>query len=171
MKKRLALIALVVTALFASTNSALADARSDYQLAFAQYKTALANWNIAVKAEQKNFKLEMQNWIAAVKAAEQARKEIATKFKSDADAIKERTVAAVSAATKAKEKKAISSAGKLELSLAITARNAALESVVKAGIKPTKPKPAPKPIPPVKPVKPAKPIKPSKKPAATKSPA
>ena len=168
MKKRLAVIALVASSLVASTNSALADAQSDYELAFAQYKTAVANWNVALKAEQDNFKTAMQNWNTAVKAAEQARKDIAAKFKSDADAIKARTIAAVTAAATAKDKKASNAAGKIEMDLAIAARNAALDSVVKPGLKPTKPKPAPMPTPPAKP---AKSVKPSKKPAATKSPA
>ena len=168
MKKRLAVIALVASSLVASTNSALADAQSDYELAFAQYKTAEANWNVALKAEQDNFKTAMQNWNTAVKAAEQARKDIAAKFKSDADAIKARTIAAVTAAATAKDKKASNAAGKIEMDLAIAARNAALDSVVKPGLKPTKPKPAPMPTPPAKP---AKSVKPSKKPAATKSPA
>jgi len=170
MKKRLAIIALVASALFASTNTALADAQSDYQSAFAQYETALANWNVAMKAEQENFKTVMQNWNTAVKAAEQARKDIATKFKSDADAIKERTSAAVAAAATAKDKKAANAAGKIEMDLAIAARNAALDSVVKPGIKPIKPKPVPMPTPPAKPAKPTKPAKPSKKPVVTKSP-
>lgn len=170
MKKRLAVIALIVTALFASTNTALADAQSDYQLAFAQYETALANWSVAMKAEQENFKTVMQNWNTAVKAAEQARKDIATKFKSDADAIRERTIAAVAAAATAKDKKAANAAGKIEMDLAIAARNAALDSVVKPGIKPIKPKPVPMPTPPAKPAKPTKPAKPSKKPVVTKSP-
>ena len=168
MKKRLVLIALVSTSLFASTNIALADAQSDYRFAFQQYKTALANWNTAVKAEQENFKTAMQNWNTAVKAAEQARKDIATKFKTDADAIKARTIAAVTAATTAKDKKTANSAGKIEMESAIAVRNAALVAVVKPGAKPTKPTPAPAPTPPAKP---AKPIKPSNKPAATKSPA
>jgi hypothetical protein len=170
MKKRLALIALVASALFASTNTALADAQSDYQLALAQYKSALANWKIAVKAEQEDFKVAMQNWNTAVKAAELARKDIAAKFKVDADAIKERTAAAVAAATKAKDKKAANAAGKIELDLVIAARNVALESLVKPGIKPTKPTPVPAPTPPAKPAKSVKPIKPSKKPAVSKSP-
>jgi len=168
MKKRLAVITLVASALFASTNTALADAQSDYQLAFAQYQTALANWNVALKAEQENFKTAMQNWNTAVKATEQARKDIATKFKSDADAIKERTSAAVAAAVTAKDKKAANAAGKIEMDLAISARNAALDSVVKPGVKPTKPTPVPAPTPPAKP---AKSVKPSKKPVVTKSPA
>ncbi len=170
MKKRLAIISLVVSALFASTNAASADAQSDYQLALSQYKTALANWNVAMKAEQENFKLAMQNWNAAIKAAEQARKEIATKFKSDADAIKERTLAAVAAAVTAKDKKAANAAGKIELDLAITARNAALDAVVKPGLKPIKPSPAPMPTPPAKPAKAVKPTKQSAKPATSKSP-
>jgi len=170
MKKRVAVITLVVSALFASTNTALADAQSDYQLALAQYKTALANWNIANKADQENFKTAMQNWNAAVKAAEQARKDIAAKFKIDADAIRERTIAAVAAATTAKEKKAVNAAGKIELDLVIAARNAALEAVVKPGEKPTKPVLVPAPTPPAKPAKTVKPVKPSKKPVVTKSP-
>lgn len=171
MKKRLAVIALVASSLVASTNTALADAQSDYQLAFAQFQTALANWNVAIKADQENFKIAMQNWNAVVKAAEQARKDIATKFKSDADAIRERTIAAVAAALTAKEKKAANAAGKIEMDAAIAVRNTALDSVVKPGLQPTKPKPVPMPTPPAKPAKPAKPVKPSKKPAATKSPA
>ena len=167
MKKRLAVIALIATALFASTNTALADAQSDYQLALSQYETALANWNIAVKAEQENFKTAMQNWNTAIKAAEQARKDIASKFKSDADAIRVRTMDNVAAATTAKDKKAANAAGKIEMDLAIAARNAALEAVVKPGMKPTKSKPIPAPTPPAKPAKPAKP---SKKPVVSKSP-
>ena len=167
MKKRLAVIALIATALFASTNTALADAQSDYQLALSQYETALANWNIAVKAEQENFKTAMQNWNIAVKAAEQARKDIATKFKSDADAIKARTIAAVTAATTAKDKKAASAAGKIEMDSALAVRTAAMAAVVKPGMKPTKSKPIPAPTPPAKPAKPAKP---SKKPVVSKSP-
>lgn len=171
MKKRIAVIALIATALFASTNTALADAQSDYQLALSQYETALANWSIAVKAEQENFKTAMQNWNIAVKAAEQARKDIATKFKSDADAIKARTIAAVTAATTAKDKKAANAAGKIEMDSALAVRTAAMAAVVKPGMKPTKSKPIPAPTPPAKPAKPTKPAKPSKKPAATKSPA
>ena len=171
MKKRLGVIALIATALFASTNTALADAQSDYQLALSQYETALANWSIAVKAEQENFKTAMQNWNIAVKAAEQARKDIATKFKSDADAIKARTIAAVTAATTAKDKKAANAAGKIEMDSALAVRTAAMAAVVNPGMKPTKSKPIPAPTPPAKPAKPTKPAKPSKKPAATKSPA
>jgi hypothetical protein len=171
MKKRLVVIALIATALFASTNTALADAQSDYQLALSQYETALANWSIAVKAEQENFKTAMQNWNIAVKAAEQARKDIATKFKSDADAIKARTIAAVTAATTAKDKKAANAAGKIEMDSALAVRTAAMAAVVNPGMKPIKSKPIPAPTPPAKPAKPTKPAKPSKKPAATKSPA
>jgi hypothetical protein len=170
MKRRLAIITLVVSALFASSNSALADAQSDYQLALAQYKSALANWNVAVKAEQEDFKIATKNWNTAVKAAEQARKDIAAKFKVDADAIKERTAAAVTAAATAKEKKAANAAGKIELDLVIAARNTALEAVVKPGEKPVKPTLSPAPTPPAKPAKTVKPIKPSKKPVVTKSP-
>ena len=165
MKKRLVLIAIVATALIASTNTALADAQSDYQLAFTQYKTALSNWSIAMKAEQENFKTAMQNWNVAVKAAEQVRTDIATKFKSDADAIKARTLTAVTAATAAKDKKAANAAGKIEMDSAIAVRNAALESVVKPGVKPTKPTPAPAPTPPAKPIQTPKP-----KPADSTSP-
>jgi hypothetical protein len=170
MNKRLAIITFVVSALFASTNTAQADAQSDYQLALVQYKTALVNWNIAVKAEQENFKTAMQNWNAAVKAAEQARMDIAAKFKIEADAIRERTAVAVATAATARAKKAAYAAGKIELDLAIAARNAALEAVVKPGEKPVKPTLSPAPTPPAKPAKTVKPIKPSKKPTVSKSP-
>lgn len=182
MKKRLVVIALVATALVAPTNTALADAQTDYQLALQQYQTELTNWSVTVKAEQENFQVVMQNWVTAVKAAEQARKDIASKFKTDADAIKERTIAVVTAAATAKEKKVANAAAKRELDLVIAVRNTALEAVVKPGMKPSKPKPAPAPTPPakpappappvkpIKPIKPIKPMKPSKSPAVTKSP-
>jgi hypothetical protein len=171
MKKRLALVAIVATALIGSTNVANADAQSDYQLAVQQFKTALQNWNLSVKAEQENHKSAMQNWNAAIKAAELARKDIASKFKSDADAIKVRTLAAISVAATAREKKAASATGKIELDLAIASRNDALDAVVKPGAKPAKPVIAPAPTPPAKPAKVIKPAKPSKKPISTKSPA
>jgi len=170
MKKRLAVIALVSSSLVASTNSASADAQSDYQLAVQQYQTALANWNIAMKAEQENFKMAMKNWNDSIKAADQARQEIAANFKSEADEIRVRTSAAVTVAANAKAKKAAGAAGKIEMDTAIAARNAALEAVVKPGLKPTKPKILPAPTPPAKPAKAPKSLKPSKKPAVTKSP-
>lgn len=173
MKKRVLLIALVATALFAPTNSATADAQSDYQLALQEYQTALTNWNLEIKAEQENFKTAMTNWNVAIKAAEQARQDIASKFKSDADAIKVRTSAAVAAAATAKAKKTAGSAGKIEMDTAIALRNDSLAAVVKPGMKPAKPKLLPAPTPPAPPAKSAKapkPIKPSKKPAVTKSP-
>jgi hypothetical protein len=170
MKKRIAVIALVASSLVASTNTAFADAQSDYQLAVQQYQTALENWNVANKAEQENFKTAMSDWNAAVKAAEQERKKVASTFKSDADEIKVRTSAAVTAATTAKAKKAAGATGKIEMDLAIAVRNAAMEAVVKPGLKPVKPKILPAPTPPAKPAKIAKPIKPSKKPVVKKSP-
>lgn len=170
MKKRILLIALVATALFAPTNSATADTQSDYQLALQEYQTALTNWNLEIKAEQENFKTAMKNWNAAIKAADQARKEIASNFKSDADAIRVRTIEAVAAASNAKGKKAANAAGKVELDLAIAMRNDSLAAVVKPGMKPDKPKLLPAPTPPAKPAKAPKPIKQSKKPAVTKSP-
>jgi hypothetical protein len=170
MKKRILLIALVATVLFAPTNSASADAQSDYQLAVQQYQTALANWNIAMKAEQENFKMAMKNWNDSIKAADQARKEIAANFKSEADEIRVRTSAAVTVAANAKAKKAAGAAGKIELDLAIAIRNEAMAAVIKPGPKPTKPKISPAPTPPAKPAKTPKPTKPSKKSAVKKSP-
>jgi hypothetical protein len=170
MKKRILLIALVTTALFAPTNSASADSQSDYQLALQEYKIALGNWNSAMKAEQENFKTAMTNWNTAIKEADLARREIAVKFKSDADAIKLRTSAAVAAAATAKAKKAAGSAGKIEMDAAIALRNDLLAAVVKPGMKPAKPKLLPAPTPPAKPAKAPKQMKPSKKPAVTKSP-
>ena len=170
MKKRILLIALVATALFAPTNSASADAQSDYQLALQEYQTVLVNWNVAMKAEKENFKIAMTNWNAAIKEADLARREIAVKFKNDADAIKVRTSAAVAAAATAKAKKAAGSAGKIEMDAAIALRNDSLAAVVKPGMKPAKPKLLPAPTPPAKPAKAPNPMKPSKKPAVTKSP-
>ena len=126
-----------------------------------------------MKAEQENFKTAMTNWNAAIKEADLARREIAVKFKNDADAIKVRTSAAVAAAATAKAKKAAGSAGKIEMDAAIALRNDSLAAVVKPGMKPAKPKLLPAPTPPAPPAKTAKdpkPMKPSKKPAVTKSP-
>jgi hypothetical protein len=156
MKKRFLLTVLLSTALIAPTNSASADTQSDYQLAVQQYQIALANWKLAMKTEQDNFKTESANWMATVKAADLTRKEIASKFKSDADAITARTFAAITAAVTAKDKKAASAAGKAELDLAILERKAALAAVVKPGRKPFKPKLSPAPTPPPKPAKPSK---------------
>lgn len=157
MKKRIGLVALTVAALFASTNIAIADAQSDYQLAMQQYKTALSNWNAANKAEQDAYKLAMKTWNEAKKAADQARKAVADKFKSDADAIKARTSAAVSAATNAKDKKAATTAGKLEMDAAILARNNALAAIPEIPTEPAKPTPLASPTPPVKPAQSIKP--------------
>ncbi len=170
MKKRILLIALVATALFAPTNSASADTQSDYQLALQEYQTALVNWNVAMKAEKENFKTAMTNWNAAIKAAEQARKDIAANFKSEADAIRLRTIEAVAVASNARGKKAAAAAGKIEMDAAIALRNELLAAVVKPGMKPAKPKLLPVPTPPAKPAKAPKQMKPSKKPAVTKSP-
>ncbi len=156
MKKRFLLTVLLSTALIAPTNSASADTQSDYQLAVQQYQIALANWKLAMKTEQDNFKTESANWMATVKAADLTRKEIASKFKSDADAITARTFAAITAAVTAKDKKAASAAGKAELDLAILERKAALAAVVKPGRKPFKPKLSPAPTPPPEPAKPSK---------------
>ena len=119
MKKRFLLTVLLSTALIAPTNSASADTQSDYQLAVQQYQIALANWKLAKRAEQDNFKTDLANWIAEVKAADLMRKEIASKFKSDVDAITARTIAAITAAITAKDKKAANAAWKAELDLAI----------------------------------------------------
>jgi len=170
MKRRLAIIALVASSLVASTNSASANAQSEYQLAVQQYQIALSNWNLAMKAEQENFKTAMTNWNAAVKAAEQERKEIATQFKSDADEIILRTSVAVASASTARAKKAAGAAGKIEMDSAIALRNAAMKAVVNPGLPPVKPKFSPAPTPPAKPAKVAKENKPSKKPTVSKSP-
>ena len=164
MKKRIVISSLIIVALFASTSVAQADAWSDYKLAMQQYKTAVANWNLANKTNQDNFQSAMQSWNTAAKAGGLAREEIASNFKRDAEAIKARTAAAVLAATNAKDKKAALTAGKSEMDGVITTRNAALSAIVKPGPKPIKPTPAPSPTPPVKPevVK--------KNPAAAKSP-
>lgn len=173
MKKRLFLVTIVATALFSPTYCASADTQSDYQLALQEYQTALTNWNLEIKAKQENFKTAMLDWNVAIKAAEQARKEIASQFKSDAHAVTARTMAAVTAAVTAKEKKAAYAVGKIELDLAIALRNTALAAVVKPGVKPAKPMLLPAPTPPAPPAKSAKapkPMKPSEKPIVTKSP-
>ena len=157
MKKRLAVSAIAIAALFASTNIAVADAQSDYQLALQQYKSAVANWNSTNKIEFENFKIALQSWNAAVKAADVARKEIAAKFKIDAEAIKSKTQGDLNSAITAKDKKAASAAGKIEMDALIIARNMAIEAIAKSGPKPVKPTPAPSPTPPAKPIKIAKP--------------
>lgn len=151
MKKRMAISVLTIAALFASSSSAFADAQSDYQVALQQYKTALANWNATNKADQENYKQAMKAWNDARQSADQARKAIAEKFKSNADAIKARTVLAVANAINAKEKKAANAAGKIEMDAAILARNTALAGISVIQVKPTKPVASPMPTAPTKP--------------------
>ena len=157
MKKRIAISAITFAALFASSNTAFADLQSDYQIALQQYKTALANWNATNKADQENYKQAMKAWNEAKKNAELARKEIADKFKADAEAIKARTVLAVANAINAKNKKAANAAGKIEMDAAILARNTALAGIADIQVKPTKPVASPMPTAPVKPTPTAKP--------------
>jgi hypothetical protein len=157
MKKRLVITSLVIAALFASTNMASADAQSDYQLAMQQYKTALANWNATNKANFDAFKVAMQSWNDAKKIADIARKAIADKFKSDAEAIMVRTTAAVAAVANAKDKKAANALGKSEMDAAILARNNSLAAIPAIPVQPTKPTPVPAPTPPTKPIQTPKP--------------
>ena len=157
MKKRLAVSTIAIAALFASTNIAVADAQSDYQLALQQYKSAVETWNSVNKANQDAFKEAMKSWNDAKKIADQARKEIADKFKSDAEAIKVRTANAVAAAANAKDKKAANAAGKIEMDAAILARNNALAAIPTVPVQPAKPTPLPSPTPPTKPSQGAKP--------------
>jgi hypothetical protein len=171
MKKRIAIAAISITALFASSNVAVADAQSDYQVALQLYKTALANWNQSNKADQNSYKEALKAWNEAKKVADETRKAIADKFKSDAEAIKARTAAAILSATNAKDKKAATAVGKNEMDAAILARNSALVAMPVIPVEPTKPTPAPSPTPPTKPAQSVKPkptdqtgTKPSKSP-------
>ena len=157
MKKRIAISVLTIAALFASSSATFADAQSDYQLALQQYKTALANWSANNKLDQENYKQAMKAWNEAKKNAELARKEIADKFKADAEAIKARTVLAVANAINAKDKKAANAAGKLEMDAAILARNTALAGILIVQAKPTKPVASPMPTAPIKPTPTTKP--------------
>jgi hypothetical protein len=164
MKKRMAISVLTIAALFASSSNAFADAQSDYQVALQQYKTALANWNATNKADQENYKQAMKAWNDARQSADLARKAIAEKFKSNADAIKARTVLAVANASNAKEKKAANAAGKMEMDAAILDRNSALTAIAATPVKPVKPVPSPMPTAPTKPTPAAKPkLKPKAK--------
>jgi hypothetical protein len=151
MKKRLAISAITVAALFASPNTAIADVQSDYQVALQQYKTALANWSANNNLVQENYKQAMKAWNDAKKSAELARKEIADKFKADAESIKARTVLAVANANNAKEKKAANAAGKIDMDAAILERNKALMAISVILDKPNKPVLSPMPIAPTKP--------------------
>lgn len=153
MKKRIAVSLMISAALFTSSTSAMADAQSDYQLAIAQYKAAVENWNATNMANRDAFRISLQAWDEAKINADRARNMIADNFKNEAEAIKARTSIALLSAANAKEKKAINAAGKVEMESAINSRNAALASVVIAGPKPMKPVPAPSPTPPVKPAK------------------
>jgi hypothetical protein len=153
MKKRIAVSLMICAALFTSSTSAIADAQSDYQLAIAQYKVAVENWNATNMADRDGFRVSIKAWEDAKISADRARRVIADNFKNEAEAIKARTSVALLSAANAKEKKAIGAAGKVEMESAIASRNAALAAVVIAGPKPVKPVPAPSPTPPVKPAK------------------
>jgi hypothetical protein len=153
MKKRIAVSLMISAALFTSSTSASADAQSEYQLAIAQYKVAVENWNSTNMADRDAFRVSIRAWEDAKISADRARRVIADNFKTDAEAIKARTSIALLSAANAKEKKAIGAASKVEMESAIASRNAALAAVVIAGPPPRKPVPAPSPTPPVKPAK------------------
>ena len=155
MKRSLIAILALIT-LSASLGTASADQKSDYKLALDQYRSALANWNLVNKTEQADFISALNNWNTLKSTTEQARKDIAAKFKSDAESIMARTKLAVDLAIKAKDKKAANLVGKTELDLAISLRNSALDAIAKLGPRPIKPTPAPAPTPPVKPTLPTK---------------
>lgn len=153
MKKCIAVSLMICGALFTSSTSAIADAQSDYQLAIQQYIVAVENWNAKNMADRDAFRASLRAWEDAKISADRARKEIADKFKNEAEAIKARTSIARLSAVNAKEKKAIDVASKIEMQNAISSRNAALAAVVKVGPQPMKPVPAPSPTPPTKPAK------------------
>lgn len=138
MKKKLIIVLIALGALFGSSTSAIAEEGSGQ-------KAAITAWKAENKAKRDAYKQAIKTFVEAKKANAEARKAIATKFKSDADALRASTKVALEAATTTEAKKAAASAGKAALEKLIADRKAAIEALP-VPTKPAKPTLAPKPV-------------------------
>ena len=139
MRKNILVLLIALGAIFGTSTSAFAEGNGGN-------KAAITAWKAENQAKLDAYKTALKNFIDAKKANEEARKAIATKFKTDADALRANTKAAVEAAATTEAKKAAAKAGKEALEKLVADRKAALEALPKPGPKPVKPTLAPRPV-------------------------
>ena len=139
MKKNFLVTLIALGAIFGSSATALAEGNGEN-------KAAITAWKAENKAKLDAYKVALDNYLAAKTANEAARKAIAAKFKTDSDALRANTKAAVDSAATTEAKKAATKSGKEALEKLIADRKAALEALPKPGPKPVKPTLAPKPV-------------------------
>ena len=138
MRKNFLVILISFGAIFGSSATAFAEGNGEN-------KAAMTAWKAENKAKLDAYKTALDNYLAAKTANEAARKAIAAKFKTDADALRANTKSAVDSAATTEAKKSATKAGKEALEKLIADRKAALEALPKPGAKPVKPTLAPKP--------------------------
>lgn len=138
MRKNILVLLIALGALFGSSTSAFAEGNGEN-------KAAVNAWKAENQAKLDAYKAALENYLNAKKANEAARKAIAAKFKSDADALRANTKAAVDAASTTEAKKVAARAGKVALEKLIADRKTALDALPKPGVKPVKPQLAPRP--------------------------
>ena len=137
--RRITLIALIsLGVIFGSSTATFAEGNGGN-------KTAITAWKAENQAKMDAYQAALKKYLEIKKANEEARKAIATKFKSDSDALRASTKAAVEAAATAEAKKVIARASKDSLEKLITERKVALEALPNPGAKPVKPTLTPKP--------------------------
>ena len=139
MRKNILVLLIALGAIFGSSTSAFAEGNGGN-------KATITAWKAENQAKLDAYKTALQNYLETKKANEAARKAIATKFKTDADALRAKTKAAVDAASTTEAKKVAAKAGKEALENLIADRKAALEALPKPGAKPVKPTLAPRPV-------------------------
>ena len=138
MRKNFLVLLIALGAIFGSSTASFAEGNGEN-------KASISAWKAENKAKLDGYKAALDNYLAAKTANEAARKAIAAKFKTDADALRANTKAAVDSAATTEAKKAATRAGKEALEKLIADRKAALEALPKPGVKPVKPTLAPRP--------------------------
>ena len=118
MRKNFLVLLIALGAIFGSGTTAFAEGNGENN-------AAITAWKAENKAKLDAYKAAIDNYLAAKTANEAARKAIAAKFKTDADALRANTKAAVDSAATTEAKKAATKAGKEALEKLIAAISAA----------------------------------------------
>ena len=139
MRKNFLALLIALGAIFGSSTTAFAAGDGGN-------KAAITAWKAENKAKLDAYKTALENYLAAKKANEAARKAIATKVKTDADALRANTKAAIESAATTEAKTAAAKSGKDALEKLIADRKAALDALPRPGAKPAKPTLAPMPV-------------------------
>lgn len=141
--KRVSVIGLVAIALIASSTTAHAEGRREH-------RDQISTWKSENDAKRDAYKQALVDHFQAKKNRVESMKEIATDFKSEADALRTKIRAAVDAATTVEAKKAAAAAGKAEMESLIAKRKASIDALPPVGKRPAKPTMAPRPAKPAK---------------------